>query len=183
MHQLTRELFIVLGMVALMVAAHMVGLMALVRLTQLHLKHMRTPWLALDRVLVPLLMVTGLFGLHGLEVGAYAALYEGLGVTRTWEGAFFLSAGSYSTAGWLSEPPRAWRLVAAFESLNGMLLIGWSTAFLFQTLHRILQTEENHPLPEGAIAPEIEPDPQPAADPAALATPSPRRKRSGRGAP
>ena len=74
---------------------------------------------------------------------------------------------SYSTANIDANALRPhWREVGAMESLNGMLLIGWSTAFLFQNLHRILHSEEGHPLPAGAIA-----------------TPSPRPSRSGKGAP
>ena len=57
-------------------------------------------------------------------------------------------------------------MTGGLESLNGMLLIGWSTAFLFQNLHRILTNEDDHPLPAGAIA-----------------KASPRPNRSGKGAP
>lgn len=50
--------------------------------------------------------------------------------------------------------PEGWRIVGALEAVNGMLLIGWSTAFLFYVLNRLLEpTEEaDHPLPRGAIA-------------------------------
>jgi hypothetical protein len=84
---------------------------------------------------------------------------------------------------------KAWRLLAAFESLNGILLLGWSTAYLFQTLHRVLQTEETHPLPEGALAEEpagetelLIDEPQ-AEGAAVVGITSPRPSRSGRGAP
>ncbi|MFI4950058.1 MAG: hypothetical protein ACHP7A_03365 [Caulobacterales bacterium] len=186
MHGLARELLAVLGMAAAMVVTHMLGLTGLTHLTRLHIQHLRTPWLALDRLLVPLSMVMGLFLLHGLEVTAYAAVYQDVGAIHGWEEALYLSAGAYSTAGWtgvrLSD---GWRLLAAFESLTGILLLGWSTAFLFQTLHRILQTEETHPLPEGAIAEEVveevAAEPQPEAATAGMA--SPRPSRSGNGAP
>ena len=72
--------------------------------------------------------------------------------------------------------PDGWRLLAAFEAVNGMLLMGWSTAFLFQTLHRILQTEESHPLPVGAIATDADEAVEDGID-------SPRSSRSGSGAP
>jgi voltage-gated potassium channel len=178
MPDLARELLVAAGMAAAMVLVHMIGLTSLVRLTQFHLEHLRTPWLAVDRLLVPLTLVMALFLLHSLEVFAYALTYMGEAVTRTWTDALYLSAGAYSTAGWAElHVPERWRLLAAFEAVNGMLLMGWSTAFLFQTLHRILQTEENHPLPEGAIATEVDEAVQDGvAD-------SPRPSGSGKGAP
>ncbi|MFL5295466.1 MAG: ion channel [Phenylobacterium sp.] len=183
MSDLARELLLAAAMAASMVIVHMLGLTSLVRLTQLHIEHFRTPWLQVDRLLVPLTMVMGLFLLHSLEVFAYAALYMGEHTTRAWADALYLSAGAYSTAGWADlHVPDGWRLLAAFEAVNGMLLMGWSTAFLFQTLHRILQTEESHPLPEGAIAEEPAVDEvQDAAADAGIA--SPRPSRSGSGAP
>jgi hypothetical protein len=159
MHGLPEELLASFGMVALMIVGHMVGRLTLIRATRLHIEHFRTPWLVLDRLLVPLTMGVGLFALHGLEVWTYAALYRGVGASGTWEEALYLSAGAYSTAGWQgANVPDGWRVTASLEAVTGMLLMGWSTAFLFQTLHRILATEENHPLPEGAIAGEAEPD-------------------------
>jgi hypothetical protein len=167
MNDLVRELLASLGMVALMVVVHMLGLTGLIRLTDLHLKHLRTPWLSLDRLVVPLGIVTGLFILHGIEVVTYAVAYIVLGVVRDLETALYVSAGSYSTAGWAGvHIEDSWRVMVALEGLNGLILIGWSTAFLFQTLQRLLAGEHGHPLPEGAIA-----------------KVSPRDSRSGSGAP
>ncbi|MDB5446745.1 MAG: channel TrkA-N, partial [Phenylobacterium sp.] len=176
MHGLPEELLISFGMIGLMVVTHVIGLFTLVRLIRVHIEHFRTPWVTLDRLLVPLTMGTWLFFLHGLEVTAYAVVYQLVGATRSWDEALYLSAGSYSTAGWAGiRVPEAWRLTTALEALSGMLLVGWSTAFLFQTLHRILATEENHPLPEGAIA--VEPEEETSDNV------SPRDSGSGKAAP
>ena len=184
MGQLGGELLISFGLVAVVVVIHLVGLMALIRLTQLHLEHFRTPWLAVDRLVVPLGMATGLFAIHGAEVWVYALTYWLSGAVPQLESALYVSAGAYSTAGWMgARVPDGWRVTASLEALTGMLLVGWSTAFLFQTLHRILQTEENHPLPAGAIAPEPA---QPGAgqdEAAGSRSASPRPNGSGRGAP
>lgn len=151
------ELAVAGGMFVVTVVIHLTGLMTLIKLAHFHLTHARTPWLALDRVIAPTLLALGLFAVHSLEVMAYAAMFKGVGATHTWEEAIYASAAAYSTAG-LAGPAAAqhWRVVGGLESLNGMLLIGWSTAFLFQNLQRILVREEDHPLPEGAIAKEIE---------------------------
>lgn len=176
MPDLARELLLVAGMAVAMVVLHLLGLMSLVQTTRLHLEHLRTPWLLLDRLLVPLALVMSLFILHGLEVFAFASLYFGQRAVGGWEQSLFLSAGAYSTVGWATlVVPVGWRLVAAFEGLTGALLVGWSTAFLFQNLHRILQSRESHPLPEGAIASD--------ADDATAGTDSPRPKGSGKGSP
>ena len=187
---LVQELLVVLAMMAATVVLHMLGLTGLTHLTRLHIERWRTPWLVVDRLLAPFLMVVGLFGLHALEVAAYAVVYRQIGAVRGWEPALYLSAGAYSTAGWTGVTlARAWRVLAAFEALNGILLLGWSTAFLFQTLHRILQTEATHPLPEGALAEEPLGETEllidePQADGAAVVDiESPRPKRSGRAAP
>jgi hypothetical protein len=165
MHGLAEELLVSFGMVAVMIVCHMVGLLTLVRAVRLHIEHFRTPWLVLDRLLVPLTMGAGLFIVHGLEVWAYAAVYRACGAASSWEQALYVSAGAYSTAGWTGDRvPDGWRVTAALEALTGLLLVGWSTAFLFQTLQRILATEESHPLPEGAIAVEpavVEPTEEP----------------------
>ncbi|WP_309604620.1 hypothetical protein [Phenylobacterium sp.] len=149
------------------VIIHLAGLMTLLKLGRLHLTHGRTPWLALDRILVPILFALSLFALHSLEVLAYAVLFKGVAATQTWEQAIYYSTSAYSTAGVGGQTfANRWRVTGGLESLNGMLLIGWSTAFLFQNLHRILTNEDDHPLPAGAIA-----------------KASPRPSRSGRGAP
>jgi len=180
MHGLAQELLVSLGMVSLMVLIHMVGLLTLTQVIRAHIEHCRTPWLTLDRLLVPLTMGVGLFSLHGLEVAVYAVVYQMVGASQNWEQAIYLSAGSYSTAGWADiRVASDWRVTAALESLSGMLLVGWSTAFLFQTLHRILATEQSHPLPEGAIA--VEPT-EDQAEAEAEST-SPRPSGSGSAPP
>lgn len=174
MTALPTELAVSAGMFGLTILIHLVGLMALLGFTRIHIEKLRTPWLSVDRLLVPLSLALGLFLLHGLEVATYAVLYRGLGTTATWEQAVFISSAAYSTASTADASfPHGWRVTVSLEALNGVLLIGWSTAFLFQTLHRILTTEAGHPLQEGAIAPETvedegEDDGEDAPEPAAV---------------
>jgi hypothetical protein len=167
MIDLPLQLAISAGMFALTIVLHLLGLMGLVRLGRLHIERWRTPWLHIDRVLVPTMLAVGLAVIHLVEVGVYALLFDALHATSTLEQAIYYSASSYSTAGVPGLSFRAeWRVLASLEALNGILLIGWSTAFLFQTLHRILNAEGDHPFPAGAIA-----------------IASPRPSRSGKGAP
>jgi hypothetical protein len=149
------------------ILTHVMGLTALTSLGSFHLTRARAPWLALDRILIPTLMVYGLVLLHGVEIATYAFAFRWLGATPNLGDAIYFSVASYSTAdvAQLDLKPH-WREVGALESLNGILLIGWSTAYLFQNMHRILNSEGTHPFPAGAIA-----------------APSPRSSRSGRRAP
>jgi len=161
MPHLLIELLICLGMTLGLTLIHLTGLIGLVRLVRFHIEHWIVGRPALDRVAVPLTMVTGLFLLHSTEIALFAALHAGLN-RIPFEHALYGSIAAYTTVDIQAlDDYRAWRLVSAYEALVGMLLIGWSTAFLFATLHRLLNTEENHPLPEGALTQEALADTEP----------------------
>ena len=165
MNSLGHELLISTGMVPLTVVVHLAGLSLLIDLTRLHITRRFAISVRIDRVLVPLGMVLGIFVIHGVEIWAYAILYALAGAAERLEEALYLSIGAYTTAGWVDVHLRpGWRIVVSLESINGLLMVGWSTAFFFQNITRLMVTDESHPLPEGAIA-------------------SPRRKGSGRRSP
>jgi hypothetical protein len=85
-----------------------------------------------------LAIVLALFALHGVEIWAFALLYLGLGAVPNFESALYFSTISYSTVGYNDTHVLPdWRLVGAFESILGMVLLGWSTAFFFRMLGRI----------------------------------------------
>ena len=154
MTTLAQELLVSTGLVATTVVLHLVGLDLLMSLVSLHLKRFTTAWLHLDRLLVPLGIVLGLFVLHGVEIWIYAFAYLFLGLLPTIEQALYFSANAYSTVGEAGPMlPEKWRVVGVLEAVNGMLLIGWSTAFLFKVLDHLLGSDgHDHPLPRGAIA-------------------------------
>lgn len=151
---LAQELLISTVLVATTVVIHLVGLDVLISVTGLHLRWFKTSWLHLDRLVVPLGIVLGLFALHGIEIWLYAFAYRALGAVPDIEQALYFSTGTYSTLGEAGPVlPEQWRVVGALEAVNGMLLIGWSTAFLFQVVsHLMTPTDEDHLLPRGAIA-------------------------------
>lgn len=83
-------------------------------------------------------IVVAILALHGIEIWLFAFVYLAIGATAGLENALYFSTISYSTVGYsdvhiLSE----WRLLGAFESILGMVLIGWSTAFFFRMLGRM----------------------------------------------
>ncbi len=85
-----------------------------------------------------LALVCALFVLHGTEIWLYAFLYEGIGAVDNLETAVYFSTISYAGIGFddrYIDP--AWRLVAAIEGINGLLLLGWSTAFFVTIVSRL----------------------------------------------
>lgn len=89
-------------------------------------------------VLFTLGMVVSMLALHGLEIWLFALVYLALGAIPSLESALYFSTISYSTVGYNDTHVLAnWRLLGAFESLLGMILLGWSTAFLFRMVGRI----------------------------------------------
>jgi len=150
---LFHQLWIATAIVSVTVMIHLLGLDILQSLVRWHLSRF-TGWLALDRLLVPLGIVMGLFVLHGIEIWLYAAIYWRGHMLGSLEEALYFSTSAYSTVGETGALlPVNWRIVGVLESINGMLLIGWSTAFLFQILQHLMWEEEGrHSLPKGAIA-------------------------------
>ncbi len=85
-----------------------------------------------------LLIVLAIIVLHGIEIWSFALLYLALDAIGSLEEAIYFSTISYSTVGYSdSHIAGEWRLLGAFESILGMILIGWSTAFFFRMLGRI----------------------------------------------
>lgn len=83
-------------------------------------------------------IVIAMLALHGIEIWAFAFTYMGLGAIPRLEDALYFSTISYSTVGYNDAHVAAgWRLLGAFESLLGIFLLGWSTAFFFRMIGRI----------------------------------------------
>jgi hypothetical protein len=91
-----------------------------------------------------LFVVLGLVAIHTVEVWAYAALYLALGALPSLEEALYFSTTSFTTIGYgdvvLSHQ---WRIVGAIEGANGLLLFGWSTAFLVSVIGRMRVLEHD----------------------------------------
>lgn len=85
-----------------------------------------------------LIIVLGLFALHSVQIWIYAVVYLVLGEFNSVETALYFSTSTFTTVGFgdlvLDEN---WRMLAAAESANGFLLIGWSTAFLVSVTARV----------------------------------------------
>lgn len=153
MDPLLRQLLVATGLVSATVVIHLIGLDVLQAMLRWHLERF-TRWVHLDRMVVPLGIVLGLFVVHGVEIWLYAVVYWQAHMLGSLEQSLYFSTSAYSTVGETGAIlPQAWRVVGVLEAINGMLLIGWSTAFLFQILsHLMWEAESDARLPRGAIA-------------------------------
>lgn len=87
-----------------------------------------------------------LFALHAAEITVLALLYLANGAAHTLGQALRLSASYYTTTGVGSDVlPGGWRLVGQAEALLGLLLIGWSTAFLVRKIDRLQERDGEDP--------------------------------------
>ena len=129
------------AMVVVCVAIHGIGLFSLSRAMRSEaaierLEHIEP--LSPRGALFTLSIVLAIIALHGLEIWCFALLYLTLGAVPDVENALYFSTISYSTVGYSdTHIAGAWRLLGAFESILGMILLGWSTAFFFRMLGRI----------------------------------------------
>lgn len=90
-------------------------------------------------IIGPVLMVVlSLFVLHGIEIWFYAAIYLALGAVPDLEQAVYYSTITYGTVGYSDTYiTKDWRVLAAIEGVNGVILLGWSTAFFVTILARL----------------------------------------------
>ncbi len=92
------------------------------------------------RLLSLSLFVLAVFSAHVIEIWIWAVFYFFIEEIPTFKTALYFSTSSFTTVGYgdltLSEE---WRLLGSLEAANGMILFGWSTAFIFTVIHRIYE--------------------------------------------
>jgi hypothetical protein len=78
--------------------------------------------------------------LHLVEITAWAFAYAFTGSLPDLQSALYFSAVTYTTTGYGDLVlPENWRLVGAIEALTGILMCGWSTAFFFAVVSRLVR--------------------------------------------
>jgi hypothetical protein len=135
------ELLAATGLVLFTLLMHGVGLYAIGEIFKRglarHGSRNRHP-LAPRSLALSLILITGLFVLHGAEIWFYALFFLAVDAAPNLEEAVYFSTISYSTIGYDDEGiDPAWKLVGAVEGVNGILLLGWSTAFVVQFMGRL----------------------------------------------
>jgi voltage-gated potassium channel len=141
---LAAQLIIATAMAGLTVIMHLLGLSAMIAATNRHSGRLQTDRHLVRQMLVLIGVSFGLFILHGAEIWSYATLYYRVGAIDSFEDALYFSTATYATIGYgdltLS---KSWRLLGAIEGANGVILLGWSTAFFISIVGRIRALEHN----------------------------------------
>jgi len=87
--------------------------------------------------------VSVLMAAHAVEVIVWALAYLIVGVVPGRGGFAYFAFVNYTTLGYGDIlPVERWRLLGPITALNGVLLIGWSTAVIFEVLRRALARTE-----------------------------------------
>jgi hypothetical protein len=138
---LLTELLVATLMVMLTVFVHTVGLLLLRRLVRYESFEERSlhiqPY-SVAGIFLTMSIVLGLLLLHGLEIWLYAILYLQLDAVQNLRDAVFFSTQTYAAIGFSYDAlAPEWRLVAAIEGINGVVLLGWSTAFFVTVIRRL----------------------------------------------
>ena len=84
-----------------------------------------------------LLTITGivLMAAHGIEIGVWAVYYEAAGIATDKATPFEFAFENYTALGYGDAVPAVdKRLVGPITALNGLLLIGWSVAIIFEVM-------------------------------------------------
>ena len=129
-----------LSLIALTIAIHAVGVV-MIALAQLRIRsrlaerHLGFPYLTS----IVICLVTGagllLAVLHGIEAAIWAVAFLWLGAIDSPVDAILYSLDSMATRGATGLTLRGpWRMMGALEAVDGMLLFGISTAFIFALL-------------------------------------------------
>ena len=85
-----------------------------------------------------LIVVASIILIHFIEVWLFAFLYDYLRALPTFQDALYFSTISYSTIGYNDASiAEDWRMIAALEGMLGVILLGWSTAFLVRVLGKL----------------------------------------------
>ncbi len=92
------------------------------------------------RVALLLRLFVGIVLLHLVQVGLWAVVFWRAQELPNVETALYFSLATYTTIGFgdVVVGP-GWRVLAGIEGLTGILLVGWSTAFVFAVVNRMYE--------------------------------------------
>ncbi len=127
-------------MIALTVMIHIAGIIGLIAYLKARGLRIvgRRNYIVMTRVLV--VTTLGIFLVHTIEIWIWAALYFLLGEFETMERSLYFSTVTFTTLGYgdITLPER-WQLLSSLEAVNGIILFGVSTAFVFGVIRKLFE--------------------------------------------
>lgn len=127
------------------VSVHLTGILLLLHFLRRNAHHaVGDKTNLLRQGVLMLAVVLGIFLLHTFEIWMYAFAYISVGATADFQTALYFSATAFSTLGFgdVVLTPE-WRLFGAVEGVTGLILIGWSSAFLLSVTSRLRVLEHD----------------------------------------
>jgi len=134
-----RLTLVVLAMLGACVVVQSAGMLLLIHWLARRRRLLESPS-AIRRVGLLLRLFVGIVLMHLTQVGLWALVFWRAGELSTLETAVYFSLTTYTTIGFgdvVLGP--GWRVVAGIEGLTGILLVGWSTAFVFTVVNRMYE--------------------------------------------
>jgi hypothetical protein len=137
-----RQLLVGSGISLFNIAIHAVVMTSIVRLardigTAKTIDPRLHPSWLLTAVMVPIVSV--LMIVHFLEVSVWALTYLFVDATPAGHDVLYFAFVNYTTLGYGDiTPVKHWNLLGPLTAMNGVLLFGWSTAFIYAVLRRVL---------------------------------------------
>jgi hypothetical protein len=127
-----------LSLIALTIAIHAMGVVMMAVVGFGISLWLETQNLGIRHVILIVTGVVGAIGLllavlHGVEATIWAAAYVWLGALDSPKDAILYSLDSMTTRGASGLEPH-WQMMGALEAVNGMLLFGISTAYIFAVM-------------------------------------------------
>jgi hypothetical protein len=92
-------------------------------------------WINMTFIMAAILLA---LGGHLAEIALWAFVLDMSGAVADVGAAIYSSAGSYTTSGSDIPLPPQWKLLGPFEAVDGMLMFGISTAFIFAVVNRLI---------------------------------------------
>ncbi len=131
------------AMIALTMMIHIAGIIGLIacfKIWRTRIEGNRS-YTAMTSILV--ITIVGIFIVHTVEIWIWAVLYRWLGEFESMERALYFSTVTFTTLGYgditLQE---RWQLLSSLEAVNGIILFGVSTAFMFAAIRKLFEVTE-----------------------------------------
>lgn len=135
-------------LIAITVVIHAVGTTAWVGRLSRKIAQGGTPLDSRHGILVLVNTALVVFALHAVEIAIWAAAYLVLvpaSELANFEEAVYFSFVTFTTLGYgditLSD---GYRMLSGIEALNGIILVGWTTAMIFSVVQYIWQGHSNN---------------------------------------
>ena len=131
-------------LVIVTVTVHFLGITALLSLLRRHGRQLVVHESVLRQGFIIVFVMISLLFIHTVEIWIYALTYHWLGALKDFETALYFSTSTFSSLGYgdVVLLPQ-WRIFAAIEAPNGLILIAWSTAFLISMMSRMRAMEHD----------------------------------------